>query len=250
VTEPRSSATEITSKHPSLPEGAAKTAYVRAMFDTIAPRYDQMNRLITFGLDRGWRRRLLSLLALPPGAVVADLACGTGDLVEALHRGGFRSVGLDLSASMLRHAHPAGAPLVEADAVALPLSSEVLDGVVSGFALRNFTDLGAVFAEMARCLRPSGRLALLDVAIPRAPLVRLGHRWYFNSVVPRIGAQLSDASAYRYLPQSVAYLPSEHELTSMLTAAGFEAIRHRSCTGGIVQIITATLRTTGARCRK
>lgn len=213
---------------------------VRSMFDSIAPRYDAVNRLMTFGLDRGWRRRTIALLGLAPGSRVLDLACGTGDLARELTARGYGCVGADLSLGMLASARPGSAPLVQADGGTLPFRSGSLDGVVSGFALRNFADLPAVLDECARVLRPGGRLALLEVDTPASPLLRAGHRVWFTAVVPRIGGALSDADAYRYLPRSVAYLPPRGELLEIVTDAGFVSAAHRGLTGGVTQVVTAT----------
>jgi demethylmenaquinone methyltransferase/2-methoxy-6-polyprenyl-1,4-benzoquinol methylase len=208
------------------------------MFDTIAPRYDLVNRIMTFGLDRLWRKATVKALDLSVGSRVLDLACGTGDLCRDLGAAGHRPVGADLSLGMLRHARTA-APLVQADAVNLPFPDGALDGAVSGFALRNFVELDPVFAELARVVRPGGRVALLDVAAPANPVLRAG---YFGRVVPRIGALLSDREAYAYLPRSIAYLPPAGRLTAELGAAGFGSVRRRMRSGGITQLITATRR--------
>jgi demethylmenaquinone methyltransferase/2-methoxy-6-polyprenyl-1,4-benzoquinol methylase len=223
----------------ALPQGEAKARAVRAMFDTIAPRYDLVNRVMTFGLDRRWRRAAVEALDLPTGASILDVACGTGDLCRDLNAAGYRPVGVDLSGGMLAHARTA-APLTQADALCLPVASASLDGAVSGFALRNFVALEPLFAELARVLRPRGRIALLDVATPAHPVLRAGHAVYFGHVVPRIGALLSDRDAYRYLPKSVAYLPEPAALLDQVTAAGFESVGRQLLSGGITQLITAT----------
>jgi demethylmenaquinone methyltransferase/2-methoxy-6-polyprenyl-1,4-benzoquinol methylase len=222
-----------------LPQGDEKVRAVRTMFDTIAPRYDLVNRVMTFGLDRRWRRRAVDALDLAPGAAVLDLACGTGDLCRDLAAAGHRAIGADLSLGMLRHAR-VEAPLVQGDAVCLPVRDAGVDGVISGFALRNFVALPPVFAELARIVRPGGRIALLDVATPGHPVLRAGHSVYFGRVVPRIGGLLSDASAYRYLPRSVAYLPPGDRILDMLGEAGFGAVHRQMLSGGITQLITAT----------
>lgn len=224
----------------ALPVAEEKTRAVRAMFDTIAPRYDLVNRLMTFGMDAGWRRRTVRALGLPTGAVVLDLACGTGDLCRELRRQGMRPVGVDLSAGMLS-AGDHCAPSAQADAAALPLGSTSVDGATSGFALRNFTDLGLVLDELGRTVRPGGRIALLDVA-PTSGLAQFGHRLWFEQAVPRIGAALSDAGAYRYLPRSLAYLPPTPELLAMVRGSGFSGVNRRLFGGGAVQCITATRR--------
>ena len=211
------------------------------MFDTIAPRYDLVNRIMTFGLDRRWRRQAVTALDLGPGSTVVDLACGTGDLCRELQDAGHQPVGVDLSLGMLRHAHTT-APLIQGDGLHLPFDRAAVDGVISGFALRNFVALPPVFGELARVVRPGGRLALLDVAAPANPLLRSGHAVYFGHVVPRIGGLLSDSAAYRYLPKSVAYLPPGDGMLDMLAAAGFGAVQRRLLSGGITQLITATRR--------
>ncbi len=209
------------------------------MFDTIAPRYDLVNRVMTVGLDRLWRHRTVAALDLSPGSVVVDLACGTGDLCRDLAGAGHIPLGVDLSIGMLGHARTT-APLVQGDGTALPLPDRSVDGVVSGFALRNFVSLPPVFSELARVVRPGGRVALLDVATPANPLLRAGHAVYFGHVVPRIGGLLSDPAAYRYLPRSVAYLPPGDGISALLEAAGFGAVRRQLLSGGITQLITAT----------
>ena len=225
----------------TLPAEAEKRAVVEAMFDRIAPRYDLMNRLMTFGIDRGWRRRTIAALELSAGDRVLDLACGSGDLAAEAHAAGARVVGLDFSAGMLREARTRrlDGALVRADALALPFPDASLDAVVSGFALRNFVDLAGAFAESARVLRPRGRLALLEVDRPASALLRIGHAIYFRRVVPLLGALLADRDAYAYLPESAAYLPDEPTLSAMLGAAGFAAVRKEALLGGAAQLLTA-----------
>jgi demethylmenaquinone methyltransferase/2-methoxy-6-polyprenyl-1,4-benzoquinol methylase len=129
---------------------------------------------------------------------------------------------------------------VQTDGAFLPLPDGSVDGVTCGFALRNFTDLRATFAEMARVVRPGGRIALLEVATPPNPVLRFGHGIYFGQVVPRIGAALSDGDAYRYLPRSVAYLPEPDEMLAMLAELGFTHVRRTLLSVGISQLISAT----------
>jgi demethylmenaquinone methyltransferase / 2-methoxy-6-polyprenyl-1,4-benzoquinol methylase len=223
----------------ALPQGEEKIRAVRTMFDAIAPRYDFVNRLITFRLDVRWRRVAVESLALPHGALVADLASGTGDLCVELVKAGHRPLSFDFSFGMLT-ADRSGAARCQADILRLPLAASVVDGATCGFALRNLVDLGAFFHELARVVRPGGRIALLDVATPPNPILRWGHNIYFGRVVPRIGALLSDGAAYRYLPQSVAYLPPPAEMLERLRAAGYGDARRRLLSGGITQLITAT----------
>jgi len=223
----------------ALPQGSDKARAVRAMFDAVAPRYDLVNRVMTFGLDRRWRRLTVAALDLPAGSTVADLACGTGDLCADLAGAGLTPIGFDLSAGMLAAAHTT-APLVRADVVSLPLPAASVDGATCGFALRNLVDLRAFLAELARIVRPGGRIGLLEVAEPSHPALRLGHRFYFTRVVPRIGAALSDATAYRYLPRSVVYLPPVDVLVGAVAEAGFPDVHRRALSGGIVQLLVGT----------
>lgn len=226
-----------------LPEGDAKVQAVRSMFDTIAPRYDLVNRVMTFRMDVGWRRRTVRDLRLPDGSLVADLACGTGDFCRELQAQGLRPVGFDLSFGMLAAARTE-APLAEADILRLPLPDGCLDGVTCGFALRNLVELGGFFVELARVVRPGGRIALLDVSIPPNPVLRWGHSIYFGRVVPMVGGLLSDPTAYRYLPKSVAYLPEPEVMLAQLREAGFDDVRRDLLTTGISQLLTATRRGT------
>lgn len=234
-----------------LPTGAEKVAAVDAMFDAIAPGYDVTNRVISLGLDVGWRRRTVRSLALPAGSVVLDLACGTGDLCLELRRQGFAPVGVDRSAGMLHAARtrPVGAPLVRGDGLQLAFRTGSVDGLVCGFALRNFAALPPVLAECARILRPGGRMALLEVDAPSQPLLRLGHRLWFGTVVPLVGGLVAARSgaprarataAYRYLPASVAYLPPPAELLALIASAGFTSLERRPLSGGIAQLLIGT----------
>lgn len=222
-----------------LPQGAEKTRAVRAMFDTIAPRYETVNRLMTLGLDRRWRHRLVRDLRLPAGSRVLDVATGTGDLVREATRQGLVAVGADLSYGMLQESD---GPRIEADVAALPIRTASFDGLTCGYGLRNFTDLNGACREMARVLRPGGRLALLEVAEPAGGLWRAGFRVWFRHLVPHIGGLLSDRAAYQYLPASTAYLPPAEELRTLLVAAGFSSVNHQLLMGGLSQIFLATRR--------
>ncbi len=224
-----------------LPQGEEKARAVRGLFDTVSPRYDLVNRVMSFGMDVGWRRRAVRELRLPGGALVADLACGTGDLCRELQRSGYRAVGFDFSLGMLERARTA-APLAQADILRLPMRDGAADGATCGFALRNVVDLSALFAEAARVVRPAGRIAFLEASEPEHPVMRIGHRVYFRRVVPLIGGVLSDRDAYTYLPRSMAYLPPRGELVGMLRDAGFPDARRIALSGGIAQLLVGTRR--------
>jgi demethylmenaquinone methyltransferase/2-methoxy-6-polyprenyl-1,4-benzoquinol methylase len=222
-----------------LPQGQEKVRAVRSMFDTIAPRYDLVNRIMTFRLDTRWRRRTVREMGLPTGSVVIDLACGTGDFCRDLEKAGLASIGFDISAGML-HAARTEAPLVHADILTLPLPDASADGATCGFALRNLVELPAFFDELARVVRPGGRIGLLDVAEPENRILRWGHGFYFGKVVPKIGGMISDRDAYEYLPKSVAYLPEPEVMLADLQAVGFNDVRRQLLAPGAAQLITAT----------
>ena len=224
-----------------LPSDAKKGAAVEAMFDRIAHRYDLMNRIMTLGIDRSWRRRAIASLGLRREDLVLDLACGTGDLAREVLRAGGRVVGLDFSAGMLRKAatRSIGCHLVRGDALRLPFPDGACDAVVSGFALRNFVHLKRALRECARVLKPGGKVAFLEVDRPKNGLLRIGHRIYFDRMVPLIGRLIADASAYAYLPASVVYLPDEKQMFELLRKNGFDTLAKERLLGGVAQLLTA-----------
>ena len=226
---------------PDLPQGEAKAKVVQNMFDAIAPRYDLVNRIMTFRLDTRWRKIAVRKLALSKGARVLDLASGTGDLCINLRKAGLHPLSFDMSFGMLAADH-SKAPRVQADILRLPIATQSVDGVTCGFALRNLVDLNVFFHEIARVTKPGGRIALLDVSTPTNPIIRWGNSVYFGKVVPRIGGILSNRAAYNYLPKSVAYLPAPEQLVRMLQNAGFEHVRHEQLSGGLTQLMHATKR--------
>jgi demethylmenaquinone methyltransferase/2-methoxy-6-polyprenyl-1,4-benzoquinol methylase len=209
------------------------------MFDRIAGRYDRVNRVLTFGLDGGWRRRAVAALELPPGSLVLDVGCGTGGLCRLLETAGHRAVGVDMSEGMLRAAAP-GLRLVLADGLRLPLPPGSVDGATCGFALRNMVDPAALFTELARVLRVGGRFTLLEVAEPSWQPARAVHGLYFRRVVPLVGGALSDRRAYSYLPRSTSLLPSPADFATMVAGAGFTGFRRRMLGLGAAQLLEAT----------
>ena len=222
-----------------LPEGEAKVAAVRDMFDAIAPKYDRLNRIISFRLDVRWRKRAVRDLALPARSTVLDLASGTGDLCIDLRKAGTSPISMDLSFGMLS-ADRSGSPRVQTDILRLPVPDASVDGVMCGFALRNLLDLPTFFNELGRVVKPGGRIALLDVSVPKNRVVRWGNGIYFGKIVPKIGAALSDGPAYAYLPKSVAYLPEPVDMVSALQDAGFADAEHTQLSGGLTQLMVGT----------
>jgi len=222
-----------------LPQGQAKVHAVRTMFDAIAPRYDLVNRIMTFRLDVRWRRKAIRCLGLPANSVILDLASGTGDMCIDLRKAGYQPLSMDLSLGMLI-ADRSNAPRTQTDILQLPCANTSVDGVTCGFALRNLLDLNTFFAELSRVTRSGGRIALLDVGIPTNPFIKWGNSIYFGKIVPRIGGFLSNRAAYNYLPKSVAYLPSPAAMVDMLTQNGFASVEHRQLSGGLTQLLLAT----------
>jgi len=222
-----------------LPAADEKPRVVEAMFDRIAPRYDLLNRLLTFRMDVRWRRATVNALRLAPGARVLDVACGTGDLCNTARDCGLQPIGVDFSLGMLTAAR-SPAPLVRTDAACLPFADATFDGLTCGFALRNFASLPDVFHECTRVLRPGARIALLDVSEPRGRAARAVHGAWFRHVVPLVGGLVSDRDAYRYLPASTSYLPTTAELFDLLQTAGVGALQHRTLGAGAAQLITGT----------
>lgn len=222
-----------------LPKGAEKVEAVREMFDAIAPRYDFVNRLMTFRLDTRWRKKTVSSLNLPMGSRVLDLASGTGDLCIELKQNGYQPISMDLSFGMLS-ADRSGAPRTQVDILKLPIPNMCVDGITCGFALRNLENLQMFFIELARVTRHGGRIALLDVSVPTNRLIRFGNSIYFGRIVPIIGGLFSNRAAYRYLPRSVAYLPEPDQLVAMLKQSGFADAKHTQLSGGLTQLLVAT----------
>jgi demethylmenaquinone methyltransferase / 2-methoxy-6-polyprenyl-1,4-benzoquinol methylase len=223
---------------------------VRGMFDRISGVYDLMNSAMTAGLHHEWRRRAVDLARVGTGSDALDICCGTGDLALELRRRigpDGRVVGSDFSEPMLELARAKsgeqGLPVEFgwADALDLPYGDSSFDAVTVGFGARNLADLDKGLAEMARVLRPGGRVVILEITRPqREPLATFYSLW-FDKVVPMLGSAAGDAEAYSYLPESVRSFPEPRELAAKIDAAGFTEIRWLLLAGGIIAIHSATL---------
>lgn len=209
---------------------------VRAMFDTIAPRYDLLNRILSLGIDRAWRRRTAEVLDEAGCARVLDVACGTGDLTLALSDRGLASTGVDFAGNMLARAHDKGTgrmgdkaavPFLRGDALRLPFRNDAFDASTIAFGLRNLEDRRAGLVEMARVVRPGGVVAVLEASTPRSQPWRAVYLTYFTRVLPLVGGLISgNRDAYHYLPDTVLAWPRPDALRDEMAEAGLEDCRY------------------------
>lgn len=221
--------------------------WVQSTFAQIAPRYDLLNHLLSFNIDRGWRKALLRCLAdklHQPDARILDLCCGTGDVLLDLQSAAKASIiGADFCHPMLVGARQKAqgrqfqASLVEADALQLPLADEVLDAISIAFGFRNLTNYRAGLEELSRVLKPGGVLAILEFSHPRRFLMRAAYGLYSRFVLPAVGRVVSGSrEAYSYLPESIRRFLGPEELKDMISAAGFSQSSYELLTGGIAAL--------------
>ncbi len=235
----------------TTPRGAAgekqAARWVQSTFAEIAPRYDLLNHLLSFNIDRGWRRALLrSLLEKleQPDARILDLCCGTGDVLLDLQANSrSRVLGGDFCHPMLTAAQQKArrrgwqAPLMEADALNLPLGSNSLDAISIAFGFRNLTNYHAGLEELSRVLKPGGLLAILEFAHPPGLFMRLAYAFYSRWILPLVGRIVSGSrDAYSYLPESIARFPRAPELRAMMNETGFSGTSYQLLTGGIAAL--------------
>jgi demethylmenaquinone methyltransferase / 2-methoxy-6-polyprenyl-1,4-benzoquinol methylase len=228
--------------------GTLDETQVQAMFDRISGLYDRMNTVMTAGLHHQWRRRAAQLAALSPGARALDVATGTGDLALELSRWvapGGEVVGTDFSQQMLALAQSkaserdVGGARVRfelANALALPYRDREFDAATVAFGARNFADLGRGLAEMARVVRPGGRVVVLEITTPRRPPLSTFYELWFDRIVPALGKLAGDAQAYSYLPSSVKRFPGPEELAAVMWRCGLRELRYVVTAGGIIAI--------------
>ena len=223
---------------------------IAQMFDTIAPRYDLLNRVLSLGIDRRWRTQAIRSLHLSSTQVLLDVCSGTADMALEARRdeGVGRVVGVDFAGAMLkigadkvRRMHDTAAiGLVQGDATRLPIRTGSVDAASVAFGIRNVEDPTAACRELARALKPGGRLAILEFGVPRIPGIATLYRWYFTHLLPRVGNAVSGhGAAYSYLPASVLTFPAPEVFCERLAAAGFRDVAVRCMTFGIVCLYTA-----------
>lgn len=228
-----------------------KGEQVRQMFDHIAPAYDFMNRAMTFGIDRWWRRRAVGLLRPVAHGRVLDIATGTGDLAILLARRleGSQVTGVDLSEGMLRIGRDKVAreglegriTLDVGDCMSLPFGEGEFDCVTCAYGVRNFEDIARGYREMARVLRPGGMAVILELSTPQSPLVRPLYHLYSGKIIPAVGRAFShDVRAYAYLPESIAQVPQRRDMTHIMARSGFRHVRHICMTLGTCTIYVGT----------
>ena len=227
--------------------GTLEEGQVRAMFDRIARVYDLMNSVMTAGLHHRWRERAADLAGLEPGGRALDVACGTGDLaIELTRRVGPSGtvVGSDFSEAMLERARQksAGVRWEWANALELPYPDDGFDAATVGFGARNFSDLDRGLAEMARVVRPGGRVVVLEITVPQRPPLSTFFSIWFDRVVPALGRLAGDPDAYAYLPSSVRRFPAPEPLAGRLASAGLADVRWILTAGGIIALHVGTVR--------
>ena len=240
---------EVEHINPYHDDSRSKGEQVQQMFDNIAPAYDFMNRAMTFGLDRAWLKALLREAAKGEPVDVLDLATGTGDVALALRRRlpGANICGLDLSEGMLEIARRkneranAGITFIQGDCLATGLPDSSADLITIAYGVRNFQDLQAGYREMARVLRPGGKLCVLELAQPANPVLKAGYRAYTSTLIPLAGRLMSkDSRAYSYQPESVAAVPQRAAMTAQMEQAGLAEARFKALIPGVCVLYTAT----------
>jgi demethylmenaquinone methyltransferase / 2-methoxy-6-polyprenyl-1,4-benzoquinol methylase len=228
-------------------KGTLEEGQVRAMFDRIARVYDVMNSVMTAGLDQRWRERAADLAGVVPGGRALDVACGTGDLAIELARRVAPSgevTGADFSEAMLERAREksAGVRWEWANALELPYPDDGFDAVTVGFGARNFSDLDRGLAEMARVVRPGGRVVVLEITTPQRPPLSTFFSVWFDRIVPALGRLAGDPEAYAYLPDSVKRFPGPDALAGRMSAAGLTDVRWILTAGGIIALHSGMVR--------
>jgi len=212
------------------------------MFDRIARVYDRMNSVMTAGLDRRWRERAADLARVGVGSMALDVATGTGDLALALQRRGAEVTGLDFSQEMLTLAREKGPGITwqAGNALELPFADGEFDAATVGFGARNFDDLGRGLREMARVVRPGGRVVVLEITTPQRPPLSWFFGLWFGRLVPLLGRLAGDPEAYDYLPSSVRRFPGPRGLAAELAAAGLDDVSWVLTAGGIIALHSGT----------
>jgi demethylmenaquinone methyltransferase/2-methoxy-6-polyprenyl-1,4-benzoquinol methylase len=225
------------------PRGTLEEPAIEAMFDRIASVYDLMNSVMTAGMHQRWRERTADLARVGPGSRALDVATGTGDLAIALADRGADVVGVDFAEKMLEIARrkAPGIEFAQGNALSLDYRDDLFDAATVGFGARNFSDLDQGLREMARVVRPGGRVVVLEITTPQRPPLSWFFRMWFDTVVPLIGRMAGDSDAYEYLPSSVRRFPGPSDLAARMAAAGMADVRWILTAGGIIAIHSGTV---------
>lgn len=240
----------MSNHHPPIGESPGKKEQVEAMFDSIAPRYDLLNRVLSFGIDQRWRRQAVDLLRDASPRRILDVATGTADLaLQVLTLEPEKVIGVDISEEMLRigrqkiseAGEEARVELRKGDSERLPFSDSQFDAALVAFGVRNFENLGRGLQEIQRVLRPGGKLVVLEFSHPRAFPVKQVYGFYSRYILPRVGGAVSgDAGAYKYLPDSVAAFPDGEDFLSQLDSVGFGELLWKPLTFGVASLYRGT----------
>ena len=226
-----------------MSSGTLEEGQVRAMFDRIAGVYDVMNSVMTAGLHHRWRERAVDLARVGPGSRALDVATGTGDLAIALAARGADVVGSDFSEGMLERARAKSSAVrwEQANALALPYADGSFDAATVGFGARNLSDLRGGLAEMARVVRPGGRVVVLEITTPTRPPLSTFFSLWFDRIVPLLGRVTGEDQAYTYLPSSVKRFPGPYELGAVMAGVGLTDVRWILTAGGIIALHSGTV---------
>ena len=222
---------------------------IQEMFDSIAPRYDFLNRMLSFGIDRSWRRFAVSQIKFAESGSILDVATGTGDValeIAAQTPDSVRIIGVDFAREMVelgrekvKHSPYAGRIILDvAPCEAIPFPEASFDSVTIAFGIRNVVDRAQGLREMRRVLKPGGRVVILEFSTPRSRLFKSIYYFYFHRVLPVIGGLFSKFNAYKYLPDSVLEFPTQEEFKALMASVGFSNLAHFDLTGGIATVYT------------
>ena len=227
-----------------LHTGKDKKKFVEKMFDDISPHYDILNRILSFGIDKYWRKKLIKSMNIQMGQSILDIATGTGDVIFSINKKyQVHSTGLDISKKMLDIANMKlkknkinNISFIHGDAENLPMEDNSYDHICISFGFRNLGDYNIALSEFYRVLKPGGTLSILEFSQSKSKFFNTMFQFYFNKVLPKVAAVISRADAYRYLPESVKYFPDQTKINDFLNNNNFDNVSFTSLTFGVATI--------------